>query len=64
MVKVKVDSVEYDTDAMSDNAKAQLASLQFLQTHIQQIQNELAVYDTARLAYTSALKKLLTGAPK
>ena len=30
MAKIKIDDVEYDTDDMSDNAKAQVASLQFL----------------------------------
>jgi hypothetical protein len=59
MVKVVVDGVEYETETMSDNAKAQLASLQFLQAHIQQIQNEIAVYQTARKAYGDSLKKEL-----
>lgn len=59
MAKVTVSGVEYDTEALSDNAKAQLASLQFLEIHIQQIQNEISVYQTARLAYMGSLKKAL-----
>lgn len=59
MAKVTVDGIEYETDTMSVNAKAQLASLQFLEFHIQQINNEIAVYQTARQAYGDALKKAL-----
>jgi hypothetical protein len=59
MAKVTVSGVEYDTETLSDNAKAQLASLQFLEIHIQQIQNEISVYQTARLAYMGSLKKAL-----
>ena len=59
MAKIKIDDKEYDTDEMSDNAKAQLASLQFNDVHINRLRNELAIADTARMAYTSALKKEL-----
>ena len=56
MAKIKIDEVEYDTEDLSDNAKAQLASLQFNDGHMQRLRNELAIADTARVAYTSALK--------
>jgi hypothetical protein len=56
MSKIKIDDVEYDTDDLSDNAKAQVASLQFNDMHMQRLRNELAIADTARIAYTSALK--------
>lgn len=59
MAKVTVEGVEYETENMTDNAKAQLASLQFLEAHIQQIQNEIAIYQTARQTYGKALKKTL-----
>ena len=59
MAKIKIDDKEYDTDNMSDNAKAQLASLQFNDVHINRLRNELAIADTARMAYTAALKKEL-----
>lgn len=57
MVKVTIDNTEYDTENMSDNAKAQVASLQFLEAHISEIQNEIAVFETARRAYVQALSK-------
>lgn len=59
MPKIKIDDVEYDTETMSDNAKAQVASLQFNEAHMHRLRNELAIADTARMAYSSALKKEL-----
>ena len=56
MAKIKIDDVEYDTDDLSDAAKAQVASLQFNDAHMMRLRNELAIADTARIAYTSALK--------
>ena len=38
------------------NAKAQLTNIQFVDAQIQQLNNEWAVSDTARIAYTNALK--------
>ena len=59
MAKIKLDDVEYETDEMSDNAKAQLASLQFNEAHINRLRNELAIADTAKIAYVNALKREL-----
>ena len=59
MVKITIDDVEYDTDNMSDNAKAQVASLQFNEAHMNRLRNELAIADTAKIAYVNALKNEL-----
>ena len=56
MVKIIVDGTEYETEGLSDNGKAQLASLQFLEVQMQRLKNELSVYQTARQAYGTALK--------
>ena len=56
MAKIKIDDVQYDTDDMSDNAKAQVASLQFNEAHMNRLRNELAIADTAKIAYVNALK--------
>jgi len=56
MAKIKIDDVEYDTEDMSDNAKAQVASLQFNEAHMNRLRNELAIADTAKIAYVNALK--------
>ena len=54
--KVTIDDVEYKIDELSDNAKAQLGNIQFVDAQLQQLNNELAVSDTARIGYTNALK--------
>ena len=54
--KITIDEVEYNLSDLSDNAKAQLANLQFVDAQIQQLNNEWAVADTARMGYTHALK--------
>ncbi len=65
MAIIKIDDVDYDTEDMSTNAKAQLASLQFNEAHIQQLKNEIAIADTAKGAYLRALKaELEKTAPK
>ena len=53
---VKIDDQEYDLDKLSDDAKSQLVNLQFVAAQLQQLSNELAVADTARIGYTNALK--------
>tara|TARA_B100001173_G_C15612983_1_gene389671 strand:- start:229 stop:423 length:195 start_codon:yes stop_codon:yes gene_type:complete len=62
MPKIKVDDVEYNTEDMSENAKAQLASLQFLDIQMGKIKSEIAVYETAKMAYIKALKEELAKA--
>ena len=56
MPKITVDDVEYNTEDLSDNGKAQLASLQFLEAQIIKIKSEIAVYQTAKNSYIAALK--------
>ncbi len=53
---ITVDDVEYNLDSLSDNAKAQLSNIQFVDARLQQLNNEWAVSDTARIGYTNALK--------
>jgi hypothetical protein len=63
---INIDGVNYDLSDLSDNAKAQLVNIQFVDAQIQQLNNEWAVADTARMGYTNALKaelaKIETGA--
>ena len=56
---VKIDEVEYKYDDLSEHAKTQLANIQFVDAQIQQLNNEWAVADTARIGYTNALKSEL-----
>jgi hypothetical protein len=59
MPKITIDEIDYNTENLTDNGKAQLASLQFLEVQMKKLQNEISVYQTARNAYISALKSEL-----
>ncbi len=63
MPKITIDDIEYNTEDLSDNGKAQLASLQFLEQQMAKLKNEIAVYQTARAAYAQALKAELEKQP-
>ena len=54
--KITIDDIEYNSEDLSDNGKAQLASLQFLEVQMKKIKAEIAVYQTARNTYIGALK--------
>lgn len=56
MPKIIVDSIEYNTEDLSENGKAQLASLQFLEVQMNKLKSEIAVYQTARNSYLASLK--------
>ena len=59
MPKITVDEIEYNTEDLSENGTAQLASLQFLEAQMNKIKSEIAVYQTARNTYVAALKSEL-----
>jgi len=63
MTTIKIDNVDYDLDKLSDEAKAQLASIQFCDQELQRLQGpQAAAYQTARMAYAKALNEALTPA--
>jgi hypothetical protein len=64
MPKLTIDGVEYNSEDLSDNGKAQFASLQFLEAQMQKLQNEIAVFQTAKTAYVGALKEELEKSSK
>ena len=63
MPTIKIDNVDYDLDKLSDEAKAQLVSLQFCDQELQRLQDQAAAYQTARQAYAKALQAALPTAP-
>ena len=62
MPTIKLDDVEYDLDKLSNEAKAQLASIQFCGQEVQRLEAQAAAYQTARIAYAKALNEALTPA--
>lgn len=59
--KVTFEGTEYLLKDLSENARLQMNNIQFTDARIQQLSNELAVADTARIGYTNALKSEVAG---
>jgi hypothetical protein len=59
MTTIKIDDKEYDFDKLSDEAKAQLVSMQFCDQELQRLQAQAAAIQTARMAYAKALNEAL-----
>ena len=55
--KIKVGDKEYDVDKLSDQAKAQIASLSFAQNRIQELTNLQAFLQRAKQSYIESLKQ-------
>ena len=59
---IKIDNQEYDLDTLSSDAKAQLASIQFVDGELLRLGAQTAALQTARVAYVNALRKALVPA--
>jgi len=54
--KLTIDDIDYNTEDLTENGRAQLANLQFIEAQLQKLRNEIAVYQTAQNAYLTVLK--------
>lgn len=63
MPTIKINNQDYDSESLSDEAKAQLASVQFVDAELQRLNAHIAVLRTARTAYGNALEAALPGLP-
>ena len=59
MATIKIDNKEYELDSLSDECKAQLASIQFVEQELVRLQAQAAALQTAKNAYIQALQKSL-----
>ena len=59
MPTITIDEKEYEFDQLSQDAKNQLASLQFVDSELQRLNAQIAVLQTARNAYSQALNNAL-----
>ena len=59
MNKFTIDGVEYDLDKLSEEAKAQIVSIQFVDAELARLNAQAAAYQTARNGYANELKKQL-----
>ena len=63
MPTITIDNQEYDLDSLSNDAKAQLASIQFVDQELARLQAQAAALQTARMAYSKALQEMLSREP-
>mgnify|MGYP006128715977 FL=1 len=59
MATITIDDKEYDVDSLSDESKAQLSSLRYVDSELARLQAQAAALQTARIAYGRALKQTL-----
>jgi archaellum component FlaC len=59
MSMIKIDDKEYDFNSLSDEAKNQLGSIQFVDSELARLTSQIAVFQTARNSYSAALNELL-----
>jgi Family of unknown function (DUF6447) len=64
MDTIKIDDKEYKFSDLSEDARAQLLSLQATDAKISELQRDMAIAQTARMAYARALNELLPQAEK
>ncbi len=56
MNTLKIDNKEYDLDTLSDECKAQLTSIQFVEQELARLQSHASALQTAKAVYMHALK--------
>lgn len=59
MPTITIDGNEYDTDSLTEAARAQVLSLQFVKAELQRLEAQTAVYRTAEAGYAKALQQEL-----
>jgi hypothetical protein len=59
MATIKIDEKDYDTEDMSQEALNQVQAIQYTQNELVRIQLQAAALQTAKNAYSNALKSLL-----
>ena len=59
MPKVTIDGFDYNTEDLSDTGKAELESLQFLESKMLELRNKIQMLNIAKNAYLRELKSEL-----
>ena len=60
MTTITIDNKQYELESLSDEAKSQLASIQFVDSELARLQAKAAALQTARIAYANALQGALS----
>lgn len=56
---ITINGKKYDADKLSEAARNQVANLRVTDQEIERVQQQLAIYQTARAAYAQALSREL-----
>ena len=59
MAIISIDGKDYESDDLNEEAKKQLASIQFVQGEIKRLNALIAISQTALAAYSTALKSAI-----
>lgn len=59
MSTITINNIEYDIDTLSDEARGQVRSIQFVDSELEKLNARIATMSTARMSYASALQELL-----
>lgn len=59
MSTITINGKEYNLDSLSEEAKGQIVSLQFVDAELARLQAQAAALQTARIAYSNELQKHL-----
>jgi hypothetical protein len=59
MTIININGKEFELEKMSDTAKVQVATIQFVDAEIARLNSQLAVFQTAKIAYGRALDEQL-----
>tara|TARA_B100000902_G_C26852402_1_gene688891 strand:+ start:274 stop:459 length:186 start_codon:yes stop_codon:yes gene_type:complete len=56
MPPIKIDDTEYSSENLSDKAKAYLGNIQFIQTEVSKLQDQIRIYKVAETQFGQLLK--------
>lgn len=59
MATVTIDGKEYDTDALSEEARNNMLNTKYCDDKLAELKREVAIVQTARNAYAQALQRAL-----
>lgn len=59
MSTITINNIDYDIDTLSDEARGQVRSIQFIDSELEKLNARIAVMSTARMSYASTLQEIL-----
>ena len=57
MTKITIDSKEYELESLSKKAQDNIATLQYVQSELNRLQAQIAVFKTAESAYINVVNQ-------